>query len=121
MLSPFRGSLFSWSWVKYSYLAEAAELSDSKRLMYTFFTAAVSGLKLSAWPLWIGWLCVYFRLIRQGYSGWSEILDASGGYILIIKVLGHIDLLSRVEQCTVCFFSLHLLSVDICDSVSCFL
>ena len=64
---------------------------------------------------------MYFRLIRQGYSGWSEILDALGRYTLTIKGLGHIQFLSRVEQCTVVFFTLHWLSVDICDRVFCFL
>ena len=54
VLSTTHGSLFRWSWVKYSYFAEAAELPDSKRLIFAFFTASVTGLKLSAWPLWIG-------------------------------------------------------------------
>ena len=117
VLSTTRGSLFSWSWVKYSCFGEAAELTDSKRLIFAFFTASVTGLKLSAWPLWIGW----YVIVKARYSGWSEILDASGGYTLTIKVLGHIDFLSCVEQCMVVFFSLHFLSVDICDRVFCFL
>ena len=36
VLSTTRGSLFSWSWDKYSCFAEAAELPDSKRLIFTF-------------------------------------------------------------------------------------
>ena len=37
VLSTTHGSLFSWSWVKYSCFAEAAELPDSKRLIFAFF------------------------------------------------------------------------------------
>ena len=88
VLSATHGSLFSWSWVKYSCFAEAAEnCQTQKRLIFTVFTASVTGLKLSAWPLWIGW----YMIVKARYSGWSEILDASGGYTLTIKVLGHID------------------------------
>ena len=54
VLSITCGSLFSWSWVKYLCFAEAAELPDSKRLTFAFFTSSVTGLKLSAWPMWIG-------------------------------------------------------------------
>ena len=36
VLSTTRGSLFSWRWVEYSCFAEAAELPDSKRLIFAF-------------------------------------------------------------------------------------
>ena len=42
----------------------------------------MTGLKLRARPLWTGW----YVIVKARYSGWSEVLDASGGYTLTIKV-----------------------------------
>ena len=117
-------SALNYSWITFQLnlgqvfmFCRGSRTARLKETNSCFFTASVTGLKLRAWPPWIGW----YVIVKARYSGWSEVLDASGGYTLTIKVLGHIDFLSCVEQCMVVFFSLHFLSVDICYRVFCFL